>query len=169
MAKKILTGLNLTNELQSNGSAGTSGQVLTSAGSGAVPTWGAVPPTVYSQSTQPTGGNVGDVWIDTSTSVNSWSSFMPFATAAGTGTVSVTSASPWSTGTATVTFPVGRFNTGPVVTATSVHTSSSPIVLQAQSVTSSGCTLRASIYSSVSVALSVNWTAVQMTSTTAEG
>jgi hypothetical protein len=39
MARKIVTGLNLTSELLSNGSAGTSGQVLTSAGSGSVPTW----------------------------------------------------------------------------------------------------------------------------------
>jgi hypothetical protein len=40
MARKVLTGLNLTNELQSNGSAGTVGQVLLSGGSNAVPTWG---------------------------------------------------------------------------------------------------------------------------------
>ena len=39
MAYKVLTGLNLTSELLSNGSAGSSGQVLTSAGVGAVPTW----------------------------------------------------------------------------------------------------------------------------------
>jgi hypothetical protein len=40
MARKILTGLNLTSELQSNGSPGTLGQVLLSGGTSAVPTWG---------------------------------------------------------------------------------------------------------------------------------
>jgi len=40
MPRRILTQLNLTSELQSNGASGTLGQVLLSGGSGAVPTWG---------------------------------------------------------------------------------------------------------------------------------
>jgi hypothetical protein len=40
MAKDVLTQLNLKAPLQLNGSAGTSGQVLTSAGTGGPPTWG---------------------------------------------------------------------------------------------------------------------------------
>lgn len=39
MAFKYLTGINLSSELQANGSTGTSGQVLTSGGAGAPPSW----------------------------------------------------------------------------------------------------------------------------------
>jgi len=39
MTKELLTGANLKGPLQLNGAAGTSGQILTSAGTGAIPTW----------------------------------------------------------------------------------------------------------------------------------
>jgi len=39
MTKPLLTGADFTGPLEVNGSAGTSGQVLTSAGAGSVPTW----------------------------------------------------------------------------------------------------------------------------------
>lgn len=42
MARKVLTALNLTSELQANGSAGSTGQVLVSGGSGSTPSWGNV-------------------------------------------------------------------------------------------------------------------------------
>lgn len=124
---------------------------------------------VYAQDTQPAGGNVGDVWIDTSSVVNAFSAFLPVAMAAGFASVTTTSASPWSTGTATVTFPVGRFTQAPIVNVSSVHTSSSQIVAQAFTVTTSGFTIRASVYSAVVAALATNWTAIQMTPTTADG
>lgn len=43
MARKVVTALNLTADLQVTGSSGTSGQLLTSAGSGAAPTWSSTP------------------------------------------------------------------------------------------------------------------------------
>lgn len=43
MAKKVVTALNLTADLQAAGSSGTSGQVLTSSGSGAAPAWTSPP------------------------------------------------------------------------------------------------------------------------------
>lgn len=41
MTRELSNGINLKGQLQLNGAAGTSGQVLTSAGTGAVPTWSA--------------------------------------------------------------------------------------------------------------------------------
>jgi len=55
MALKYLSGLNLTSELQANGSAGTYGQVLMSTGSGAAPTW---TPSLATSSTYVTGGKL---------------------------------------------------------------------------------------------------------------
>jgi hypothetical protein len=43
MARKVVTELNLTADLQVAGSSGTSGMLLTSAGSGAAPTWSSTP------------------------------------------------------------------------------------------------------------------------------
>ena len=43
MTRNLLTGANLFGPLQLNGSAGTSGQVLQSAGAGAIPTWASAP------------------------------------------------------------------------------------------------------------------------------
>jgi hypothetical protein len=43
MTRNLLTGANLSGPLELNGSAGTSGQVLQSAGSGATPTWASAP------------------------------------------------------------------------------------------------------------------------------
>lgn len=43
MARKVVTALNLTADLQAAGSSGTSGQVLTSSGSGAAPAWTSPP------------------------------------------------------------------------------------------------------------------------------
>jgi hypothetical protein len=43
MTRDLLTGANLRGPLELSGSAGTAGQVLLSAGTGAVPTWGSAP------------------------------------------------------------------------------------------------------------------------------
>lgn len=43
MTRNLLTGANLSGPLELNGSAGTSGQVLQSAGAGAIPTWASAP------------------------------------------------------------------------------------------------------------------------------
>jgi len=43
MARKVLTGLNLTSELQANGLAGSTGQLLISQGSGSAPGWTSTP------------------------------------------------------------------------------------------------------------------------------
>lgn len=54
MTRNLLTGANLSGPLELNGSAGTSGQVLQSAGAGAIPTWASAPAAAA-------GGSTGQV------------------------------------------------------------------------------------------------------------
>jgi len=73
MARAFLGDVNLTNQLLLNGSAGTSGQVLTSGGPSGDPIWS----TISSGSgsfyvtgpTAPSGAASGDHWLDTETGV----------------------------------------------------------------------------------------------------
>lgn len=65
MTKQILSGINVTSELQVNGSAGTLNYVLTSQGSGQPPTWAAASGGIAIQSTAPSSTSV--LWADTST------------------------------------------------------------------------------------------------------
>lgn len=114
---------------------------------------------VYSQTTEPTG-KVGDVWIDTSSEVNSWSSFMAYSMSAGTtGTVGAGS-------NVTVTFPSGRFNQIPIVTATAnVLSSTNARVPHVASITSTSFTL----YNVSSNTGAFNWFAVQISPTSGAG
>lgn len=100
-----------------------------------------------------------------------WLPVAPYSTEASSVTsVTTTATATWSTGTATVTFTANRFVTvSPIVTATANFTSSNPCVVQVQSVTSSGFTVRASIYANVAATIPINWTAVQMQSGSASG
>lgn len=100
-----------------------------------------------------------------------WLPVAPYSMeASSTFSVTTTASATWSTGTATVTFTANRFVTvSPIVTATANFTSSNPVVVQVQSVTSSGFTVRASIYANVAATIPINWTAVQMQSGSASG
>jgi hypothetical protein len=114
---------------------------------------------VYQQTTEPTG-KIGDVWVDTSSEVNSWSSFMAYSMSAGI-TGSITSA-----GSATVTFPAGRFSQAPIVTATAnVASSTNARVPHLTSITTSGFT----IFNVSTNSGQFNWVAVQISPTSGAG
>jgi hypothetical protein len=115
---------------------------------------------VFSQDTEPTGGVVGDIWVDTSSEVNSWSSVMPYSMAAGTtGSIS-------AGGNAIVTFPSGRFTQPPIVTATAnVASSTNARTPHVTSVTSTGFT----IFNVSANSGAHNWIAIQMTPTASAG
>jgi Carbohydrate binding domain len=67
MARKFLDAVNLTSELQANASAGTAGQVLTSSGTGAAPTWANASGGVTVSETAPSSPTAGMVWFKSST------------------------------------------------------------------------------------------------------
>lgn len=121
---------------------------------------------VYSQGTEPAGGNIGDVWVDTSSNVQAWSSFMPYAMAAGN--VTVTGAG-GTTASATITFPSGRFAVAPVVTANFAQ--GSIYIANANGISATGFTLvlRDRNDTAISGSFSSQWSAIQMTPTTADG
>ena len=100
-----------------------------------------------------------------------WLPVAPYSMeASSTFSVTTTATATWSTGTTSVTFTANRFVTvSPIVTATANFSSSNPVVVQVQSVTSSGFTVRASIYANVAATIPINWTAVQMQSGSASG
>jgi hypothetical protein len=58
MARKVLTGLDFNSTLLLNGSAGTNGQMLTSAGPGNIPTWTT---TTATNATNLSGGAAGQI------------------------------------------------------------------------------------------------------------
>lgn len=60
MARELLSSPDVKSPLLLNGSAGTSGQLLQSAGSGSPPTWGRI---ITTSTSDPTGGSDGDIWI----------------------------------------------------------------------------------------------------------
>jgi hypothetical protein len=83
--------------------------------------------------------------------------------------VTTTATATWSTGTTTVTFTSGRFTQTPVVVVTPNFSSSNAIVTQIQGVSSTGFTLRASIYANVAATIPINWIATQSISSSGNG
>ena len=118
---------------------------------------------VYEQDTAPTG-KVGDLWIDTSSEVNSWSSFMPFAMAAGEVTITPVANTPTSV---TVTFPAGRFTDAPRVVVTGRTTSTAFVWASGGGATATSFT--ASLLRTNTTATALDWIAIQMTPTNANG
>lgn len=92
----------------------------------------------------------------------------PFAVAAGSVTVSMSSS---VSGTATVTFPASRFSVAPIVQLTkqSAAGPATLLVPMVTAVSSSGCTVGLYGPSAVTVDVPVHWTATQMTSSAAAG
>jgi hypothetical protein len=120
---------------------------------------------VYSQTTEPTG-KVGDVWIDTSSEVNSWSSFMPYSMAAGQVSLTGVGTSAISE---TFTFPAGRFSVTPIVTATCTTNSFLNVAFTSVSSTSATVQIRHIDGSTFISTHTVDWQAIQMTPTNGEG
>ena len=60
MSREFLTPANFKAELQVNDSAGTTGQLFTSAGPGLPPTWGA---RITFGTAAPSGGSDGDIYL----------------------------------------------------------------------------------------------------------
>jgi hypothetical protein len=78
MTKELLSGADFKGPLQLNGAAGTSGQVLTSAGSGAIPTW------------SPAGGFTGGTLTSNLTLAAGTTSLSPLTFQSGTLLTSAT-------------------------------------------------------------------------------
>lgn len=94
----------------------------------------------------------------------------PFVEAAGSVVVNISAA---GTGTASVSFPAGKFTVAPIVTLTNMNgTSASVFYLHGSALTDAGMTVNA-IHrdngSTATAAITVHWTAVQMTPTSASG
>lgn len=92
-----------------------------------------------------------------------------YAMAAGSGSVTTVSGTPWSLGVAFVTFPVDRFTAIPNVTITGASAASFQIVFQTSNADYTGFTVRGSVYETIAAVLTFSWIAVQMTSTNANG
>jgi len=94
---------------------------------------------------------------------------IPFATSAGTTTVTLSSGTPWSTGAAVVTFSIAaRFTQTPIVTVTSTNSSTTvPSTVNVYSTSTTGCTIRAFYYAASTGTITTAWSAVQMTSAAA--
>jgi hypothetical protein len=93
---------------------------------------------------------------------------IPYKIQAGTTTVSMTSGSPWSTGSANVTGLSG-FTVNPYVVATAETTISNAIVVTTDITGITTMTLRVSYYGSSGTSRNIRWIAIQATSSTAAG
>ena len=118
------------------------------------------------------GTDSADTIDDTSLSLaQKLEAVVPFAMAAGTSTITVTSA---ASATVSVTFPPSRFTTAPIVIVglANAPTGSTKLVARAQSIAAGGFTL--AVYTGDGTTTTANavqftWWAVQMTSSQASG
>ena len=85
----------------------------------------------------------------------------------GQASVTTTATATWSTGTVAVTLT--GFTVAPRVTVSGSSASSNQIVGQASAITTSGFTVRGSVYANVAATLTFDWIATQATSSTASG
>jgi len=90
-----------------------------------------------------------------------WQPITPASRESGQASATLSSGSPWSTTTGSVTFTANRFNATPTVVATAVVSSSAQATIQVYSITSSGFSYRISLYASSTATLNVNWMATQ--------
>jgi len=96
MTRELLTGADFKGPLQLNGAAGTSGQVLTSAGAGAVPTW------------SPAGGFSGGTLTSNLTLAAGTTSLSPLTFQSGSLLTSATAGAAEFDGKVLYTTPVSR-------------------------------------------------------------
>ncbi len=93
---------------------------------------------------------------------------IPYKIVVGTTNVSMTSASPWSQGSANVTGLSG-FTVNPYVIATNETTVSNAIVVTANVTGTSTFTLNVNYYGSSATSRTIRWMAIQATSAAAAG
>lgn len=94
---------------------------------------------------------------------------VPFAMAAGSVVMTITSA---TNGSASVTFPVGRFTVAPIVTCISAGgTGSSAFYVATTTITTSGMTVQAfnRDNAAATATITIHWHAVQMNTGAASG
>lgn len=96
MTRELSSGINLKGPLQLSGSAGTSGQVLTSAGANAVPTW------------TPAGGFTGGTLTGNLTLASGTTSLSPLTFQSGTNLTTATAGAVEYDGKVIYTTPNGR-------------------------------------------------------------
>lgn len=96
MARELSNAINLKGPLQLSGAAGTSGQILTSAGSGAVPTW------------SPAGGFTGGTLTSNLTLAAGTTSLSPLTFQSGTNLTSATAGAMEYDGKVIYSTPVAR-------------------------------------------------------------
>lgn len=95
---------------------------------------------------------------------------VPFATASGNVSITLTSNATWSYGSATVTFPTNRFTVAPNITTSTLAITSTVFTGSNVSVpASTGFTARAFHGGASTGPTTVYWTATQMTSAAAAG
>ena len=97
----------------------------------------------------------------------------PYAMASGRANVTLTSGSPWSTGTVTVDLTAAPWNSPFTVTPTVIVSpgptgTTGPLVAQ-YTANSTGITIRLSYYGASGSTIAVSWVAVQMQSNSAYG
>ena len=91
-----------------------------------------------------------------------WQPLTPASRESGTASATLSSGSPWSTVTGTVTFTTNRFvGSAPIVVATPNTSSSAQATVSVYSVTTSGFSYRISLYGSFSSTISIYWMATQ--------
>ena len=90
-----------------------------------------------------------------------WQPITPASRESGSASATLSSGSPWSTVTGSVTFTSGRFTSAPTVVATPNVTSTAQCVVQVNSVTTSGFNFRISLYSSSTSTIPFYWMATQ--------
>lgn len=93
---------------------------------------------------------------------------IPYKMISGATLVSVSSASPWSSGSANVTGLSG-FTVTPYVVATVSTSANTPMTVTADATSATTMTLRVFVYAASATSRSVMWMAYQATSTTAAG
>ena len=136
MTKELLTGADLKGPLQLNGAAGTSGQVLTSAGTGAIPTWSAA------------GGFSGGTLTSNLTVAAGTTSLSPLTFQSGTNLTTAAAGAMEYDGKVIYSTPAGRGVSPSMMVYRLNSDLAGAAVTTAQSVLGAGVTLAAStIYS----------------------
>ena len=93
-----------------------------------------------------------------------WQPITPASRESGnTQTATLTSGSPWSTGTGSVTFTANRFTSAstPVITAIAQVTSGNQCVVQIFNPSYTGFSFRVSLYGSSTATIPIHWIATQ--------
>lgn len=99
---------------------------------------------------------------------NKLEAVVPYAIAAGTVSVTLTAS---TSGTASVTFPTGRFSVAPIVQLTKVSSSGSATLTIPMATAVSSTSMTVGLYATATqtVTVTIHYVAIQMTTSTANG